>query len=519
MPSSDLSTILEDVALFKARYKPVPLADRPPGCTIPDFDDRVIDVDIGPPPTIDKECLEPFVPPPITPVPYVPIDDIQVPCPDGYTFESITVGLGTISASAGGLTVTGVGTAFTTQVPAGFPMPDIGTDFGSTITSITVNTGGSGYSTAPDVVIGAPGGGGVQATAIAIISGGSVVGVRITNNGYGYSTAPSVTFSTGSATATATVGTSHLKRRVASVVNNTQLLLEQGFPAAISSVPYKFHRLVVTSNVLQPTGGELTFYEFGPGDPNEGCGGYFIGTINITPGDLDIQIPCNGNYNTTVGGSVGISTGGSLGLQVVAGACGNSQCCPEIQITGPTINIPTLPCAGNTTPGTPNISGSGTVNVTRNNIDGTQTNQNFSLTKGGTDCAPTLTLSGTPIVIPPCPTGYSVVESVRNVVVKSWNYATGVLDSSNVGYKLDRTDCSIDFVRADANEIVIPGFTITSPFFNITYNSFGGGVYNLNFNLTGGSGPFNETNLYIAIRDALENDPDFSPCNGCSVWA
>lgn len=48
------------------------------------------------------------------------------------------------------------------------------------------SSGGSGYTAAPAVTIGAPPAGGTQATATATVSGGSVIGFTITNPGAGY---------------------------------------------------------------------------------------------------------------------------------------------------------------------------------------------------------------------------------------------------------------------------------------------------------------------------------------------
>ena len=74
------------------------------------------------------------------------------------------------------------------------------------VLSVTITSGGSGYTSAPNVVISAPGEtGGVQATATATLSGNAVSSVTITNPGSGYTSAPSVSFSTGNATATSTL--------------------------------------------------------------------------------------------------------------------------------------------------------------------------------------------------------------------------------------------------------------------------------------------------------------------------
>jgi hypothetical protein len=74
------------------------------------------------------------------------------------------------------------------------------------VATIEVTAGGSGYSSAPTVTIGPPNQtGGVQATAEATISGGIVTAITITEPGTGYTSAPTITFSSGVATATATI--------------------------------------------------------------------------------------------------------------------------------------------------------------------------------------------------------------------------------------------------------------------------------------------------------------------------
>jgi len=76
------------------------------------------------------------------------------------------------------------------------------------IRSVYVTSGGTGYTAVPDVTIGAPNiTGGTQATAVASISGGAVVSVGIVNGGSGYTSVPAVTFSSGGATANAVIST------------------------------------------------------------------------------------------------------------------------------------------------------------------------------------------------------------------------------------------------------------------------------------------------------------------------
>ena len=76
------------------------------------------------------------------------------------------------------------------------------------VASVNVTSGGSGYTALPGVIFSAPTTvGGITAQGVATISGGLVVAVTITNPGSGYLTAPSVTFSSGAAAATAVLST------------------------------------------------------------------------------------------------------------------------------------------------------------------------------------------------------------------------------------------------------------------------------------------------------------------------
>ncbi|HEX9161141.1 MAG TPA: prepilin-type N-terminal cleavage/methylation domain-containing protein [Thermoanaerobaculia bacterium] len=76
------------------------------------------------------------------------------------------------------------------------------TQLGNQITSITVTTGGSGFTSAPTVTITDPTGTG--ATAVATVGGGAVTSIKVTAQGSGY-TAPTITISGGGGTgATAT---------------------------------------------------------------------------------------------------------------------------------------------------------------------------------------------------------------------------------------------------------------------------------------------------------------------------
>jgi hypothetical protein len=86
------------------------------------------------------------------------------------------------------------------------------------VQSIAVSSGGSGYTYLPTVTITRPDvAGGIQATAIATVSGGAVSSIVITNPGSGYFYPPAVTFNYGNATAVAYLGNPGVKPIVTQV--------------------------------------------------------------------------------------------------------------------------------------------------------------------------------------------------------------------------------------------------------------------------------------------------------------
>jgi hypothetical protein len=83
-----------------------------------------------------------------------------------------------------------------------YPIPQatgtVDANIRSTVASVTVNDGGSGYSSAPTVAF--SGGGGSGAAATATVDNGEVVGIVITNPGSDYTGVPTVSFSGGGGT-------------------------------------------------------------------------------------------------------------------------------------------------------------------------------------------------------------------------------------------------------------------------------------------------------------------------------
>ena len=83
-----------------------------------------------------------------------------------------------------------------THAPQGTTWPGIG-GIDSSASSIKVDAGGSGYTSAPTVILTPGVGGGSGATAKATVSGGVVTGITLTSLGSGYTEAPTVSFSGG----------------------------------------------------------------------------------------------------------------------------------------------------------------------------------------------------------------------------------------------------------------------------------------------------------------------------------
>ena len=88
-------------------------------------------------------------------------------------------------------------------------------DTSSGVTSLTVDTGGAGYTSVPTVSF--SGGGGTGAAASATVVGGAVTALTLTNPGIGYATAPTIAFTTSgsssAATATAVISSTSVRVR------------------------------------------------------------------------------------------------------------------------------------------------------------------------------------------------------------------------------------------------------------------------------------------------------------------
>jgi autotransporter-associated beta strand protein len=130
--------------------------------------------------------------------------------PAGAVISAVNPGANTITLSVAA-TTTGTGVALTTDdadnlirnvpvssgIVAGMTVSDL-----PVVSAIQVTAGGSGYTTAPTVVIS----GGTGAAAVATVSGGAVTAITVGNRGSAYSGRPTVSFTGGGGSgATATV--------------------------------------------------------------------------------------------------------------------------------------------------------------------------------------------------------------------------------------------------------------------------------------------------------------------------
>jgi autotransporter-associated beta strand protein len=131
---------------------------------------------------------------------------LQVGANTGGIVSSVTVNNGGSNySSAPAVTFTGTGTgAAATAVISGsltaISLTGSVTAVALTqnVTSVVLTTAGAGYTSAPTIAF--AGGGGSGAAATAVVSGGVVIAVNITNPGSGYTSAPILTFSGGGTT-------------------------------------------------------------------------------------------------------------------------------------------------------------------------------------------------------------------------------------------------------------------------------------------------------------------------------
>jgi filamentous hemagglutinin family protein len=190
--------------------------------------------------------------------------------------DDVTLGANTVLT---GSSIT-LGSTGKTVSGAGYTL-DLNTSF---VTGFSIGSGGgSGYTSEPTVTIAAPAGGGITATATAVVSGGRVTAINVTNPGSGYTSPPSVTLTgggfTSAATASATIPTSP-SMTLRSAVSVAQLSTDSGgrmtLNANVTTSGHQTFRAAVT------LGAALTLTSTGSGSIslNGTVNGAFALTLN-----------------------------------------------------------------------------------------------------------------------------------------------------------------------------------------------------------------------------------------------
>jgi len=206
---------------------------------------------------------------------------------------------------------------------------------GSGIATIPVTTGGSGYLGIPVVKI--TGGGGIGATAVAIVSGGVVTGIQITSPGTGYSGTPTIALTAAGAITPATLGAATFATNAADgglvksgsgslrlSGNNTYTgatVVNEGFlQAGIATNAFGINTAVsladasgvfVDLNNFNNTIGSLTGGGLNGGDVLLGIGNLTVGANNTSPAAFGGSIIGEGGITKTGTGTLALA-GNSL---------------------------------------------------------------------------------------------------------------------------------------------------------------------------------------------------------------
>ncbi len=174
--------------------------------------------------------------------------DSNLGAPFGNYVNTVTVTSGGTGYSAvPTITFTGGGGSGTVATAA----------LGLTGASYTISTGGAGYTTAPTVAF-SGGGAATQATGTATITSGAVTAINLATAGSGYTTAPTITLTGGGFTTAATVTGNATNFTVVSVtVSNGGSAPYTTTPTVVFSAGNAAATAVMASNNILMTGGTL----------------------------------------------------------------------------------------------------------------------------------------------------------------------------------------------------------------------------------------------------------------------
>ncbi len=163
---------------------------------------------------------------------------------------------------------------------------------GDGVRSVTLSTGGSGYTAAPSVVFTAVGTGGTGAAATAYIATGAVIGVVVTTAGSGYTAAPTVTFTP--------VGTGGTGAAATAVWDQAALTLDIQSGGKYLADP--------------PIGGLTLNLPAAPAVGDE------VRVVNISSASYDVTVARNGNDIDNAASNITLATGSDSAYVVYANA-------------------------------------------------------------------------------------------------------------------------------------------------------------------------------------------------------
>ncbi|MBL9189294.1 MAG: S-layer family protein [Opitutaceae bacterium] len=260
--------------------------------------------------------------------------------PGDINFASNSTVNGTLSAS-----VAGIGNLITINTVGNLTVGTL-TAAGVALNAVSVNSGGSGYTTAPTVIIGTNGGG-TGAAATATVSGGVVTGINITNPGSGYTSAPTISINSNTGGSNP-LSVGSLTAPIAASLNYT-VGQEIFLSASQGGAGYDMNNLpTVTLTGGGGTGATVTpLWQNGVlvrlTITNAGTGYSSTPTVTLTGGGAPITAVNNVNFDLVASSLTGV---GSL----VAGGTGYTSA-PIVTITGGGGSGATATASVNTTTG------------------------------------------------------------------------------------------------------------------------------------------------------------------------
>ncbi len=316
----------------------------------------------------------------------------------------------------------------------------------SAVYSIDIDNGGSGYASAPNVII--TGGGGIGAAATAIIEGGVVTAINLINGGTSYTSVPAVSFSSGTAVAHAHIYNSYFGP---SGVSGYHVVLKNNSTFDLYKVDsVKPFEGILTSINSSNQGNNYTSVPAVSIASNTATA-----TATISRSIASVTVNNRGNnYDTAP--LVSFSGGGGSGAAATAnlGTGGNSKKVVSVTVTNGGSGYTSAPTI-TFTPTPPTYNGSGATATA--NLGGSGSVTAINVTAGGTGYAssPLVFITGGG------GSGAAATSSISGGVVTSINITAG-----GSGYTSAPT-ISIASNEATATAIVaggkVTGYTLNSP--------------------------------------------------------